>query len=121
MPHSLLPTATTTNQLSTPATTKPNNPPRTVSPCPPHTAPDPTRAAHNITGRQLLSFGAGYVESENTKRVGGPARAVASDEANNGSGQVDEWKRKLLLDVGADVVIPDYRDAVAFVDHILAR
>jgi hypothetical protein len=39
------------------------------------------------------------------------AVAVASDEAQNGSGQVDEWKRQRLLGVGADVVIPDYRDA----------
>ena len=40
-----------------------------------------------------------------------PARAVASDEANNGSGEFDEWKRNRLLGVGADIVIPDYRDA----------
>jgi phosphoglycolate phosphatase len=76
---------------------------------------------HGITGRQLLSFGDGYVEIENTKQVGGLAVAVASDEANNGSGRVDEWKRRRLLGVGADVVIPDYRDAVSFVDYLLAR
>jgi phosphoglycolate phosphatase len=75
--------------------------------------------AHGITGRQLLSFGDGYVEIENTKQVGGFAVAVASDEANNGSGRVDEWKRRRLLGVGADVVIPDFRDAVAFVDQLL--
>ena len=49
------------------------------------------------TGRRLLSFGDGYVEIENTKEVGGLAVAVASDEANNGSGRVDEWKRERLL------------------------
>jgi len=76
---------------------------------------------HQITGRQLLSFGDGYVEIENTKQVGGLAVAVASDEANNGSGQVDEWKRQRLLGVGADAVIPDYRDAPAFVDYLLGR
>jgi phosphoglycolate phosphatase len=76
---------------------------------------------HGITGRQLLSFGDGYVEIENTKGVGGLAVAVASDEANNGSGRVDEWKRKRLLGVGADAVIPDFRDAVAFVDYLLGR
>jgi len=37
--------------------------------------------------------------------------AVASDEACNGSGKIDEWKRDRLVGVGADVVIPDYRDA----------
>ena len=74
-----------------------------------------------MTGRQLLSFGDGYVEIENTKQVGGLAVAVASDEANNGSGRVDPWKRRRLLGVGADVVIPDYRNAVAFVDYLLGR
>ncbi len=76
---------------------------------------------HGISGRQLLSFGDGYVEIENTKQVGGLAVAVASDEANNGSGRVDAWKRERLLGVGADVVIPDYRDAISFVDYLLGR
>jgi phosphoglycolate phosphatase len=76
---------------------------------------------HEITGRQLLSFGDGYVEIENTKGVGGLAVAVASDEAHNGSGRVDEWKRKRLLGVGADAVIPDFRDAIAFIDYLLGH
>jgi phosphoglycolate phosphatase-like HAD superfamily hydrolase len=75
---------------------------------------------NRIAGEQLLAFGDGYVEIENTKEVGGLAVAVASDEANNGSGRVDEWKRQRLLGVGADVVIPDYRDGVALVDWLLA-
>jgi phosphoglycolate phosphatase len=76
---------------------------------------------HGITGRHLLSFGDGYVEIENTKQAGGLAVAVASDEANNGSGKVDEWKRERLLGVGADAVIPDFRDAIPFVDYLLGR
>jgi phosphoglycolate phosphatase-like HAD superfamily hydrolase len=78
-------------------------------------------ADNRIDGRQLLSFGDGYVEIENTKQVGGLAVAVASDEANNGSGRVDEWKRRRLLGVGADVVIPDFRDAIGLVDYLLGR
>jgi len=74
---------------------------------------------HAITGRHLLSFGDGYVEIENTKQAGGLAVAVASDEANNGSGTVDAWKRERLLGVGADAVIPDFRDAIPFVDYLL--
>lgn len=73
---------------------------------------------NNIAGDQLLSFGDGYVEIENTKQVGGLAVAVASDEANNGSGRMDPWKRTRLLGVGADVVIPDYRDAGLLLDRI---
>jgi phosphoglycolate phosphatase-like HAD superfamily hydrolase len=73
-----------------------------------------------IRGEQLLSFGDGYVEIQNTKEVGGLAVAVASDEANNGSGRMDEWKRDRLCGVGADVVIPDFRDAAALMELILA-
>jgi phosphoglycolate phosphatase len=76
---------------------------------------------HAITGSHLLSFGDGYVEIENTKQAGGLAVAVASDEANNGSGRVDQWKRQRLLGVGADAVIPDYRHAIPFVNYLLGR
>jgi phosphoglycolate phosphatase len=72
-----------------------------------------------IAGDRLLAFGDGYVEIQNTKDVGGFAVAVASDEANNGSGRVDPWKRERLLAVGADVVIPDYRDAIPLIDFLL--
>ena len=74
-----------------------------------------------IPGAKLLSFGDGYVEIENTKGVGGLAVAVASDEAHNGSGRMDEWKRQRLLGVGADVAIPDFRDAAALLDRILGK
>jgi hypothetical protein len=53
--------------------------------------------------------------------VGGLAVAVASDEANNGSGKVDEWKRNRLLGVGADVVIPDYQDQSALLHKIFGK
>jgi len=71
-----------------------------------------------ISGDQLLAFGDGYVEIENTKEVGGLAVAVASDEAHNGSGRMDEWKRSRLLGVGADLVIPDFRDGDALLNLI---
>jgi phosphoglycolate phosphatase len=75
---------------------------------------------NNVPGERLLAFGDGYVEIQNTKEVGGLAVAVASDEANNGSGRIDEWKRNRLLAVGADIVIPDYRDADALLDRIFS-
>jgi phosphoglycolate phosphatase-like HAD superfamily hydrolase len=74
-----------------------------------------------IPGERLLAFGDGYVEIENTKQVGGLAVAVASDEAHNGAGNIDRWKRERLLGVGADVVIPDYRDIDALLSRILAK
>jgi phosphoglycolate phosphatase len=73
---------------------------------------------NQIPGEQLLSFGDGYVEIQNTKEVGGLAVAVASDEAHNGSGRFDEWKRQRLLGVGADIVIPDFRDAVPLMGEL---
>ncbi len=76
---------------------------------------------NGIRGEQLLSFGDGYVEIENTKAVGGRAVAGASDAANNGSGRMDEWKRERLSGVGADVVIPDFRDAAPLLELILGQ
>jgi hypothetical protein len=76
---------------------------------------------NDISGEALLSFGDGYVEIQNTKEVGGLAVAVASDEAHNGSGRMDEWKRQRLLGVGADVVIPDFRDGLALLRLIFGE
>ncbi|MBI2926315.1 MAG: HAD family hydrolase [Verrucomicrobia bacterium] len=76
---------------------------------------------NRIAGEQLLSFGDGYVEIENTKEVGGLAVAVASDEANNGSGKMDEWKRNRLMGVGADLCIADFRDADALLACVFGK
>ena len=73
---------------------------------------------NNVDGDQLLVLGDGYVEIEDGKNVGGFAVAVASDEAHNGAGKFDEWKLNRLLGVGADIAVPDYRDAAVLVDVI---
>ena len=73
---------------------------------------------NQIPGERLLSFGDGYIEIQNTKEAGGLAVAVASDEAQNGSGRMDEWKRRRLLGVGADILIPDFRDGAALLNLI---
>jgi phosphoglycolate phosphatase-like HAD superfamily hydrolase len=65
---------------------------------------------NRVPGERLLGFGDGYVEIQNVKSVGGIAVAVASDEANR-SGKPDAWKRERLIGVGADLVIPDFREA----------
>ncbi|MCX7778534.1 MAG: hypothetical protein N2381_10865, partial [Armatimonadetes bacterium] len=61
---------------------------------------------HNLKGPELVSFGDGFVEIEETKKVGGIAVGVASDEFNPGNW--NEWKRKRLTEAGADLLIPDY-------------
>ena len=78
-------------------------------------------AERQMEGEALLSFGDGHVEIGETRRVGGLAVAVAGDEADNGSGRVDPWKRGRLLDAGADVVIADYRNVAALLDLLLDR
>jgi len=76
---------------------------------------------NQIPGERLLSFGDGYVEVENTREVGGLAIAVASDEAHNGSGRMDEWKHQRLRGAGADVLIPDFRDVPALLEMIFGK
>jgi phosphoglycolate phosphatase len=72
---------------------------------------------NHVPGAQLLGFGDGYVEIQNIKAVGGIAVAVASDEAGR-SGKPDAWKRERLIGAGADVVIPDYREARTLLDYL---
>jgi phosphoglycolate phosphatase-like HAD superfamily hydrolase len=74
-----------------------------------------------IGGDQLLSFGDGPVEIKDTKELGGAAVAICSDEDRNGSGVLNPIKREQLLAAGADLAIPDYRDALAVVDHLRGR
>ena len=71
---------------------------------------------NGIDGRGLAAFGDGYVEIENTKRVGGTAIGVASDE-EHGRG-IDTWKRERLLGVGADVIVGDYADVPGIVEYL---
>jgi len=64
---------------------------------------------NHVEGSRLLGFGDGYVEIDNIKTSGGTAIAVASDESGR-SGRPDPWKRDRLIGVGADIVIPDFRE-----------
>ncbi|MGQ9732314.1 MAG: HAD family hydrolase [Candidatus Zipacnadales bacterium] len=63
---------------------------------------------HGLSGPELLAFGDGYVEIENTKQVGGIAVGVATDEVHRHG--IDHWKRTRLIGVGADIIIPDFRE-----------
>ncbi len=71
-----------------------------------------------LPGNQLLSFGDGPVEIAETRRVGGTAIGVASDEKINGSRKPDPIKRRELLSAGADVLIPDFRDAIPLMNWL---
>ena len=64
---------------------------------------------NQLQGNELVTFGDGYVEVENTKEVGGLAVGIASLES--GAPGWDLWKRKRLLEVGVDVLVPDWQEA----------
>jgi phosphoglycolate phosphatase len=64
-------------------------------------------AEMEVTGDELLAFGDGFVEIEETRRVGGVAVGVASEEETRTG--VNAWNRQRLLRAGADLIIGDYR------------
>lgn len=66
---------------------------------------------------ELLGFGDGYVEIQEVKRAGGIAVGVASDEQHRVA--INDWKRGRLIDAGADLIVPDYRDHTALLDWLL--
>lgn len=74
---------------------------------------------NNLSGTELLTFGDGYVEIEDTKNAGGTAVGVASDEAKRIG--IDEWKRSRLIQAGADLIVPHYQEAEKIVDYLFDK
>lgn len=74
-----------------------------------------------ISGENVLSFGDGRVEIECTKKIGGLAIAICSDENTNGSGKMDPAKQAQLLGAGADAAYPDFRDIPPLMQYLLQR
>ncbi|MGC9329153.1 MAG: HAD family hydrolase, partial [Candidatus Hinthialibacter sp.] len=68
---------------------------------------------------ELLTFGDGFVEIEDTKAVGGIAVGVASDEV--GLQNVDDWKRNRLIQAGADFIIPHFREWRPLINYLFAE
>jgi len=62
---------------------------------------------NHLSGPELVAFGDGYVEIEDTKSVGGIAIGLATDEASRSG--TDAWKRGRLIASGADVIMPDFK------------
>jgi phosphoglycolate phosphatase len=59
-----------------------------------------------FAGEEFLGFGDGFVEIQNVKEVGGVAVGVASDEPD--CVQVNAVKRRRLIEVGADWIVPNF-------------
>lgn len=67
-----------------------------------------------IDGRSVLCFGDGPSELAAAKTVGGYAVGVAFDEKRQFA--TDMRKRDLLLNAGADMIIPDFTDSETLLD-----
>jgi phosphoglycolate phosphatase-like HAD superfamily hydrolase len=59
---------------------------------------------------ELLGFGDGYAETVEVRAAGGVAVGVASTEP---PARLNDMKREMLIQLGADVIVPDYRDHAA--------
>ncbi|MFH1572084.1 MAG: HAD family hydrolase [Gemmatimonadota bacterium] len=73
-------------------------------------------ADNGLRGPELVAFGDGYVEIENARRAGGRTVGVASLES--GGPGWDTWKRDRLLQVGAEVLVPDWQEAELLLAHL---
>jgi len=62
--------------------------------------------ASGVDPNEILTFGDGRVEIEETKLIGGTAVGTATDEPE--CLRVDEKKRRWLIEAGADYIIPNY-------------
>lgn len=69
-----------------------------------------------LRGSELLIIGDGYVEIENAKAVGAIAVGVASVEDNIYNMNAD--KRERLIRVGADIIIPDFREGKQLISYL---
>lgn len=65
---------------------------------------------NGIPPESLVGFGDGFVETKFVHEIGGYAVGLATNESER-DGNVNEWKRKRLLEAGADAVIPDFANA----------
>lgn len=74
---------------------------------------------HGLHGSEFVAFGDGFVEIENAKEVGGIAVGVASNEAAREG--IDEWKRNRLIEAGADIIIPDFREWRRLIAYLWAE
>jgi phosphoglycolate phosphatase len=74
---------------------------------------------NGLKGSEFAAFGDGYVEIENAKAVGGIAIGVASNEATRCG--IDAWKRNRLIQAGADLIIPDFREWQPLVAYLLDK
>jgi phosphoglycolate phosphatase-like HAD superfamily hydrolase len=70
----------------------------------------------NLEGNEFITFGDGYVEIEETKKAGGIAVGIASNEAMKK--RFDKWKMKRLVEAGADIIMPDFLEYETLLNYL---
>jgi len=73
---------------------------------------------HNLTPGELLVVGDGPVEIVVAKKQGSFALGVASTEKPEGG--LNSTKRQVLLEAGADIIVPDFSDYRLLVDYLFS-
>jgi phosphoglycolate phosphatase len=73
-------------------------------------------AEQNLKPGELLAFGDGFVEIENAKEAEGTAVGVATDEPECRA--VNPWKRKRLIDGGADLIVPNFMESDRLMSYL---
>jgi len=74
-------------------------------------------ADFNLNGSELLIVGDGYVEIQNAKSVNAIAVGVVTKE--NNVYDMNANKRQRLIRAGADIIIPDFREADQLLSYLL--
>jgi len=74
---------------------------------------------NRLKGAQLCCFGDGPVELRETRKQGGIAVGVASDEVRRFGLNME--KRTRLVKAGADVIVPDFSQASALSTFLFGR
>jgi phosphoglycolate phosphatase-like HAD superfamily hydrolase len=73
-------------------------------------------ADQDLDHNEFVSLGDGVTEIIETKLAGGIAVGVASNEATRTG--IDERKRELLIQAGADIIVPDFREHQELVAYL---
>jgi phosphoglycolate phosphatase-like HAD superfamily hydrolase len=71
---------------------------------------------HNLYAGELATFGDGAPEMIDSKSFGGIAIGVATNEST--SEGVNGHKREVLIQAGADIIVPDFREYPALLDEL---
>lgn len=76
-------------------------------------------AENDLHGPELVAFGDGYVEILNVKQAGGVGVGAATDEYTREG--ISGWKRNRLVQAGADVIVPEFRQWPQLVAYLMAE